>query len=66
MTNSEKFKEVFGFTPDEDACVLPDTVCTDTFEQNKHKGCKDCPFYGWFKNDYKPCFVLREDLDDRK
>ena len=53
MTNAEKFREVFGFTPrkktttKEIACLAPQKVC-DEFEE-----CIGCPFLGWWNREYK-------------
>lgn len=32
MTNAEKFKEVFGFYPDVDSCVMINPCCTCKYE----------------------------------
>lgn len=63
MTNGEKFKEVFGFTPDNDACILPEKVCATVAPTTS---CGGCVFQHFFEKDYRPCFVIREDLDDGK
>lgn len=57
MTNREKFKEVFGFLPRVDVCVAPHKVCDD-FTQ-----CAKCPFFGWWKKEYKDCFKIKEDYE---
>lgn len=51
MTNKEKFKEVFGFTPNDDECMCPKGFpCFSTF-------CEDCPFNDtWWERDYHECF----------
>ena len=62
MTNREKFEEVFGFKPNDDAeCVAPMLICyiNDNICASKEK---ECPFYDWWDKEYKPCFKLREDL----
>ena len=61
MTNSEKFKEVFGFLPDIDQCIAPKTVCE---EQKKkypiEEMCLKCPFHRWWEKEYLGCFKLKE------
>ena len=59
MTNGEKFKEVFGFKPDERVCVAPQTVCEMFYAQCS----KDCPFHDWWNKEYKACFRIREDFE---
>ena len=56
MTNGEKFKEVFGFEPCEDAeCILPKSVC-DT----QDGFCNNCPFYDFWNKEYKACFKMKD------
>lgn len=73
MTNKEKFievfKETFGFRPSKDwqnwmnaDCIAPAKVC-ETLEEDS-AGCSDCPFDKWWDKEYKPCFSLREDLNE--
>lgn len=57
MTNKEAFKRVFGFTPSD--CPAPDKICKMFTAR-----CKDCPFHDFWEKEYKPCFELREDLDE--
>ena len=61
MTNSEKFKEVFGFIPSDEvqkeACIIPAKVCYEYDE------CVDCPFNYWWSKEYKECFELREEYE---
>ena len=59
MTNKEKFKETFGFTPSDLECIAPTNICI-----NQHNYCSDCVFYNFWDREYKPCFKIREDLDD--
>lgn len=59
MTNAEKFREVFGFTPDTDAaCPAPKKVC----EMNMNK-CKGCPFSCWWGKEYKACFEIKPEFE---
>ena len=74
MTNREKFKEVFGFTPRENAqCVAPASVCIvnngicvkdKQVNADVKVGFKICPFWMWWDREYKPCFKIKEDLDE--
>jgi hypothetical protein len=54
MTNREKFKEVFGFTPD--SCPLPKKICVDT-------ECKECVFFHFWDREYRECFQLKEEFE---
>lgn len=54
MTNREKFKEVFGYEPRVDVCVAPSWICDD------YRQCSKCPFFGWWRKEYKPCFRMIE------
>ena len=56
MTNSEKFKEVFGFYPDT-YCLIPKRVC---FEKDD---CDECVFEDWWQQEYKECFELKEEYE---
>ena len=51
MTNREKFKELFGFIPNDDECMCPKGFpCFSIF-------CEDCPFNDtWWERDYHECF----------
>ena len=60
MTNKEKFKEVFGFTPRTDTCDLSPNIC------NHQKTCDDCPFKDFWDKEYRACFRLKDEFDDRK
>ena len=51
MTNKEKFKEVFGFTPDERVCVATPKVCLGN-------ECEVCPFDDFWNKEYKACFKI--------
>jgi len=72
MTNAEKFKEVFGFTPDTTPCIIPDKVCDDHINKILNSGedasaeecCDTCPFGGWFNKEFKECFKLSEEFED--
>lgn len=65
MTNREKFKEVFGFTPRADAdCVAPKSVCDSrsyciglSFSED------NCPFLRWWDKEYRECFQLKEEFE---
>ena len=60
MTNREKFKEVFGFEPREDAeCVAPIEVCYINNDVCASKD-KECPFWLWWNKEYKECFKMRD------
>jgi len=62
MTNQDKFKEVFGFTPDKDTCVAPQNMCQVMgFQCTTHKG--ECVFHNWWNREYKPCFELKEGIN---
>lgn len=64
MTNREKFKEVFGFTPREDAeCVAPLSVCYINNDICTSQTV-ECPFWTWWDKEYKPCFKIKEGLDE--
>ena len=63
MTNREKFKEVFGFTPNDDAeCVAPKAICTIQ-DDVCAVGNNECAFYRWWDKEYKECFRLKDELD---
>lgn len=74
MTNRQKFKEVFGFTPrDEAHCVAPTSVCAvnnGICVLGKQNGAgrieppQVCPFWNWWNKEYKPCFKIKEGLDE--
>ena len=54
MTNSEKFKEVFGFIPNDTLeCIVPHEVC-DTVGGV----CFECPFGDFWNREYRECFTL--------
>lgn len=59
MTNKEKFREIFGFTPSGIHCLMPDKVCE---EQER---CSKCPFGKWWDMEYKECFVIKEKYDEK-
>ena len=66
MTNKEKFKEVFGFTPNPDAeCLLPVWVCDSQNGRCLAPGGDDCPFADWWNDEYKPCFKLIGEDDEQ-
>lgn len=48
MTNTEKFKEVYGFEPKEN-CIMPTIVCLAN-----NKDCNLCPYENWWKKEFKP------------
>ena len=61
MTNKEKFKEVFGFSPNRmigSMCPAPDKVC------RQQHNCPTCPFQFWWTKEYKSCFEIKEEFDD--
>ena len=64
MTNAEKFREVFGFTPDwgvgDFLCIAPKKVC-DEFET-----CIGCPFNGWLSKEYKACCEINPEFEGVK
>lgn len=62
MTNAEKFKEVFGFKPNMEVCVVSDSMCTKSQEIRKTESCEDCDLRNWFEKPYRSCFCE----DDRK
>lgn len=49
MTNKEKFKEVFGFTPQRES------ICPENYDCERVPTCSEC-LYGWrwWKNEYEP------------
>ena len=51
MTNGEKFKQTFGFSPH--GCPVPTIICADN-----HANCRRCPFDKWWEKDYKKCCQL--------
>lgn len=51
MTNGEKFKQTFGFSPH--GCPVPTIICADN-----HANCRRCPFDKWWEREYLPCFEL--------
>ena len=59
MTNKEKFKEVFGFTPRAtNDCCPKELNCTNMT-------CKDCTFNRhWWDKEYRPCFEIKEKPDE--
>ena len=58
MTNSEKFKEVFGFVPNRSE---QKELCPRDFDCEDVPSCRDCPFNeDWWNREYKPCFKLKE------
>ena len=57
MTNAEKFKEVFGFTPD--SCPLPPKIVCRDFDFN----CNKCPFHDFWNKEYRSCFRLKEESE---
>ena len=68
MTNAEKFKEVFGFTPEpEFSCgCTPKKVCREQEKKHGEKSsevCSDCPFRDWWNKEYKACFQIRSDYE---
>ena len=58
MTNGEKFKEIFGFTPNSKECVAPEAVCILNVQH-----CNGCPFTNFWDREYKECFELSEEFD---
>lgn len=55
MTNREKFKEVFGFVPNEESTI---SVCPE--EGYKCKDCFNCPFNTvWWKTEYDKDFITK-------
>ena len=70
MTNLEKFREVFGFTPTP-YCIGNEKFCD---ERNRKEGtaevgifydpCEDCPFHDWWNKEYKPCFRIKEEFEE--
>ena len=64
MTNKEKFREVFGFTPnlpgvtDTLPCLAPRKVCAE-FEECDN----GCPFRGWWGKEYKACFEIKPEFE---
>lgn len=50
MTNGERFRQVFGFFPNEYTdCPLPLEMC-------EGKMCHKCAFQKWWEKEFKPCF----------
>ena len=69
MTNREKFKEVFGIKPSNNSCPISlSKICSEQlkkhFNDSVQNLCIDCPMDDWWNKEYKPCFKLREDLDE--
>ena len=57
MTNKEKFAEIFGFIPEPlfDRCIAPSLACKVV------DACNQCPFDGFWDNEYKECFKFDTD-----
>lgn len=47
VTNSEKFKQVFGFESSTAFCPLPDNACAHSFCT------EECAYYDWWSQTYK-------------
>ena len=66
MTNTEKFKETFGFAPEVEkdgsiSCIGSPKVCDEQYKKNSPlSGCSDCPFKDWWNKEYKACFRIDE------
>lgn len=57
VTNEEKFKEVFGFVPND---TIKQSVCPEYFDCADIQ-CYDCQFcVRWWQKEYDPCFKLDE------
>ena len=56
MTNTEKFKEVFGYTP-EVCCLISPSVCREQDD------CENCPFDDWWQQEYRECFEFKEEYE---
>lgn len=57
MTNEEKFKEVFGFIPEEYAiiqCPKPDEICK--YSTMLGSGKPHCRCYDWWQEEYTGSF----------
>ena len=64
MTNREKFKEVFGFTPRaESECVAPVMICRSREYVCLDPDDSDCPFWNWWDKEYRECFQLKEEFE---
>lgn len=57
MTNGEKFKEIFGFSPAN--CVAPAKVC-----EEMNMKCRECVFDTFWDKEYKSCFRIKEDYEE--
>lgn len=62
MTNAEKFKEVFGFKPKTNVCIISETMCRKARERQKLYSCGYCDLKDWWGKQYRSCFCE----DDRK
>jgi len=64
MTNLEKFREVFGYTPDTSLCISPLRICDAQVKNCKDDPCETCPFNDWWSKEYKPCFKMKEEFEE--
>lgn len=48
ITNADRFKEIFGFEPDKNSCVIKKSKCPEGSEV-----CHGCYYYGWWLQEYK-------------
>lgn len=64
MTNLEKFREVFGYTPDTRLCISPLRICDAQVKKYKNDPCETCPFNDWWSKEYKPCFSMKEEFEE--
>lgn len=64
ITNRQKFKEIFGFTPRADAeCIAPSKICYINNDVCTNAE-SECPFWNWWDKEYKACFQINEALDE--
>ena len=66
MTNREKFKETFGFKPNNTCAIAPFKICNQYEECLLDDTENNCPFYDWWNKEYLPCFVLAEEFEDEE
>ena len=51
MSNIEKFKEVFGFEPNTNSCIIPENQAECVLCDNVE--CDKCKYENWWECEYK-------------
>ena len=57
---SQRFKEIFGFTPSMllNPCPRPKKICEE------QRNCINCPFKHFWDEEYRECFKIKEEYED--